>query len=412
MNKLKNLKMRKRIASLSVVAVLFLTVIMLLSMFTQNHLFVFVIYLIAVVTGFTYTRVISFSILGELRNVKEITDEVASGNLSVVIKDEYRTEDEFGDLVNSVDKTLVQLNTYQNYINEIAQVLEGLAKGKMKIELTCTYDGQFSIIKNALTDISVSLNHTLTDIHHSSDLVAEESEKMESASAQLSDGTSDQASSIEELTASIQEITTQVSATANNAVNAKKKMDNMEEIVDINNKKMSELLHAMEEIRGSSNDIVKIIQTIEEIASQTNLLSLNASIEAARAGEMGKGFAVVASEIGRLANQSVEAVKTTSELIDKTINAVEKGVTLADDSAKSSKEVAEVAQNVTTIMDTISDNTQTQSMLLSQFTSAVEQIATVVDVNQTTAIESAQVSESLKKQAYGLKELVGQFELY
>ena len=404
--------MRKRIATLAVIALIFLTTMMLLSMFTQNNLVMFTVYLIASVTGFFYTKVISFSILGELGNVKSVMDEVASGNLSVVIKDEYRTEDEFGDLVNSVDKTLVQLNTYQNYINEIAQILEGLAKGKMKIDLKCAYDGQFSIIKAALLDISTSLNETLADIHQSSGLVAEESEKMQNASALLSDGTSDQASSIEELTASIQEITNQVAATATNAVNAKEKMDNMEEIVDINNHKMSELLDAMSEIRQSSNDIVNIIHTIEEIASQTNLLSLNASIEAARAGEMGKGFAVVASEIGRLANQSVEAVKTTSELIDKTIHAVEKGVTIADDSAHSSKEVAEVAKNVTTIMDTISDNTQTQSMLLSQFTSAVEQIATVVDVNQTTAIESAQISESLKMQAYGLRELVGQFELY
>lgn len=412
LEKLKNIRIRIRVASLATLAVLFMIMMLFVSFVNNNVIFKVVIFAIATCAGFFYTKLISLSILGEIKSLKSIMIEVGEGNLSVIVDDSVKTKDEFGDFAQAMGKTLVQLNTYQSYIDEIADVLNKMAEGKMELELHQAYDGQFMKIKKALKSISTSLNRTLKEINISSDKVANESENMQVAAIQVSNGTTEEAATIEELTASIQEITSQVSANAEGAVDAKSKISNMADTATINNENMKQLLGAMEDIRTSSNEIVNIIQTIEGIASQTNLLSLNASIEAARAGEMGKGFAVVAGEIGNLANQSVNAVKVTSQLIENTIKAVEHGVNITDESAKSSNEVAKVAKEITKIMDNISDSSQAQSELLQQFADAVEQIAIVVDGNKAAATSSAQISEILTKEALHLKQMIDQFELY
>ena len=411
-NRFKNVRIRLRIAFMSFVALMFMLLITIAALLKFSIIFQMIIFLITAVCGFLLTRIISQSILQELAEYKSIMIRVAEGDLSVVITDAMRTEDEFGDLLLTVEKTLAQLHMYQKYIDEIAGVLETLSEGTMKIELKQNYAGDFGVIKDALLKISYSLNTTLTKIDESSDHVAAQSNAMYLSATKLSDGTSEQAGAIEELTASISQIASQVTTTAQNATQAKDKVILMTDTITKSNEKMSSLLSAMEEIKTSSNEIINIIQTIEEIASQTNLLSLNASIEAARAGEAGRGFAVVASEIGNLAGRSVEAVKLTSSLIQNTIVAVDHGVTIADETARSSDSVSAAAGGITTVMDDISNSTQSQSELLQQFSLAVEQIAIVVDSNSGTAAKSADMSDNLKHQAYKLKELVDQFNLY
>ncbi|ABX41433.1 methyl-accepting chemotaxis protein [Lachnoclostridium phytofermentans] len=412
LERLKNVRIRIRIASLSTVAILFLIMMLFLSFMNDKVTLKIVIFIIAAIVGYIYTKLISLSILGEIKSLKSIMIKVAEGDLSVIVEDSIKTKDEFGDFAKAMEKTLIQLNTYQSYIDEVAVVLNKMAEGKMELELHQTYDGQFMVIKKALNSISTSLNSTLKEINTSSDKVAKEAENMQIAATDVSSGTTEEAATIEELTASIQAITSQVSINAEGAVDAKSKISNMADTATMNNENMTHLLGAMEDIRSSSNEIVNIIQTIEGIARQTNLLSLNASIEAARAGEMGKGFAVVATEIGNLANQSVNAVKITSQLIENTIQAVEHGVNLTGESAKSSNEVAIVAKDITKIMDDITDNSQSQSELLQQFADAVEQIAVVVDGNKAAAVSSAQMSEVLTKEAVHLKQMIDQFELY
>lgn len=412
LERLKNVGIRIRIASLSTVAIMFLIMMLFLSFMNDKVILKVVIFIIASIVGYIYTKLVSLSILGEIKNLKSIMIKVAEGDLSVIVEDSIKTKDEFGDFAKAMEKTLIQLNTYQSYIDEIAVVLNKMAEGKMELELHQSYDGQFMVIKKALYGISTSLNSTLKEINTSSDKVAKEAENMQIAATDVSNGTTEEAATIEELTATIQAITSQVSINAEGAVDAKSKISNMADTATINNENMTHLLGAMEDIRSSSNEVVNIIQTIEGIARQTNLLSLNASIEAARAGEMGKGFAVVASEIGNLANKSVNAVKITSQLIENTIQAVEHGVNLTGESAKSSNEVAIVAKDITKIMDDITDNSQSQSELLQQFADAVEQIAVVVDGNKAAAVSSAQMSEVLTKEAVHLKQMIDQFELY
>lgn len=410
--KLKNVAIRKRIALLSAIAMMLLILLLLVSVFTEGFVGVSIVFLLAAVFGYLCTYAISQSIVQEVRSVQDIMNQVAEGNLSITISDEMKTEDEFGTLATAIEKTVSELNRYDAYITDITDNLSRLADGKMQLDLSRSYTGQFSKVKVGLSQISKSLNSTLTKISASSDIVTQEADNMYDSAMHLSDGTADQSSAIEELTASIQEITNQVSNNATGAVDVRNKVVSMSDTVNQNNNKMKELLSAMEDIKASSNEIIKIIQTIENIASQTNLLSLNASIEAARAGEMGKGFAVVAGEIGNLANQSVEAVKVTSTLIENTIHAVEKGSAIADTTAQASNDLADVATDITEIMDNISDGSQSQSDLLHQFSAAVDQIATVVDRNSGDATDSASVSEKLKGEAYDLKNLIHQFELY
>ena len=411
-NRFKNVRIRLRIALMSFAALMFMVLITIAALLKLGVIVQVVIFLITAVCGFLLTRIISQSILQELAKYQSIMVRVADGDLSVTIDESMKTEDEFGDLLLTVEKTLAQLHRYQKYIDEIAGVLETLSEGTMKIELQQQYTGDFSIIKDALYKISSSLNTTLTRIDESADHVAAQSNAMYLSASKLSDGTSEQAGAIEELTASISQISSQVTTTASNAIAAKDKVVIMTDTITKSNEKMSSLLNAMEEIKTSSSEIINIIQTIEEIASQTNLLSLNASIEAARAGEAGRGFAVVASEIGNLAGRSVEAVKLTSSLIQNTIAAVDHGVTIADETARSSDSVSVAAAGITSVMDDISSSTLSQSELLQQFSLAVEQIAVVVDSNSGTAAKSADMSDNLKNQAYQLKELVDQFHLY
>lgn len=409
---LKRSKIRLRIASMSALALLFLILMYSISFISERWIFKLVIFLAAAIAGYLYTRFISFSILTEINNLKTIIIEVGEGNLEAKVDDSVKTKDEFGDFALAMEKTLARLNTYQSYIDEIAEVLTKMAEGNMVLELKQNYDGGFSVIKEALLNISSSLNKTLKNMDKSSDIVASDAENMQAIAVQVLNGASEEAAAIEELTASIDEITNQVAENAQGAVDAKNKAVDMMDGIAVNTNNMNHLLKAMEDIRSSSNEIVNVIQTIEGIANQTNLLSLNASIEAARAGEMGRGFGVVAGEIGSLAAQSVNAVKETSRLIENTIRAVENGVTLANESAKSSKEVADTANSITGIMEDMAISSKAQNELLHQFSGAIEQIAVVAEGNKSIAASSASMSEELAKEAYHLQAMIDEFRLY
>ena len=316
---------------------------------------------------------------------------------------------EIGLMVQAIHSTK---QTLQDYVGDIAKHLGEMAKNNMDIHIDRDYIGDFAPIKCALQTIVSSLNGTLEQITTASHEVSSGAEQVATGAQALSQGATEQASGIQELAATITEISNNVRLSAENAQQADKKVGVVATELNSSNEKMQLMIRAMDEISSSSQEIGKIIKTIEDIAFQTNILALNAAVEAARAGAAGKGFAVVAGEVRNLASKSAEAAKQTSELIEKSIKAVANGTQIADETAQSILSVVGGAQEITVSIAEISRSAQEQSDSISQVTLGVEQISAVVQTNSATAEQSAAASEELASQSQILREQAARFKLY
>ncbi|MCR2047248.1 methyl-accepting chemotaxis protein [Acetatifactor muris] len=318
------------------------------------------------------------------------------------------SNDEIGILAHSFDNTISRL---KNYIGEISSMLEGIAEGDLTARITQEYVGDFAAIRSSLNDILHKFNNTMGQIVRSSESVSGGADQMSAAAGGLSRGAVEQTSAVEELEAAVQEITGRVRQTADNAKQAMEQAGNMEIQLTESDRKMQEMIVAMQEISNSSNEIGKIIKTIEDIAFQTNILALNAAVEAARAGEAGKGFAVVAEEVRSLAGKSAEASKSTAKLITHSISAVEQGTHIADVTAGQLQCVVEGARDIVETFNGIASDAHTQANAVEQVRARITQISEVVQTNSATAQESAATSEELSSQAGLLKQLVRTFRL-
>ncbi len=259
--------------------------------------------------------------------------------------------------------------------------------------------------------IAEKLNDTMMQISQSASQVASGSEQVSNGAQALSQGATQQASSVEELAATINEISDKVNQNADSARQANKKAGSVSAEMNVSNEKMQQMIEAMGDITNCSNEIGKIIKTIEDIAFQTNILALNAAVEAARAGSAGKGFAVVADEVRNLASKSAEASQNTSALIENSLKAVENGTHIADETARSLLQAVNDVSEMTAIIGQISEASSLQADSIAQITMGIDQISSVVQTNSATAQESAAASEELSSQSQLMKSLVGRFKL-
>lgn len=321
---------------------------------------------------------------------------------------QINTNDELETLAQAANRTIHNLSIM---ISDIRDKMKAFSDGNFAQESTTQYVGDLEEIEKSIQVFASNISATLTQINLTADQVSYGSEQVSSGAQMLSQGATEQASSIEELSATIADISMNVKKNAEHTQQADKEINHVEQEVEICNRKMNDMVTAMEEISQTSSEIRKIIKTIEDIAFQTNILALNAAVEAARAGAAGKGFAVVADEVRNLAGKSAEAAKNTTMLIESSIKAVETGNKIADETAQALAGVVQGTSHVVNTVEQISQATIQQSQSIGQVTIGVEQISSVVQNNTATAEESAATSEELSAQAQRLKDLVAMFQL-
>lgn len=324
---------------------------------------------------------------------------------------------EFDVKINDSDigKLAGSLNTTKWYIkkmvDELTYLLTQMSYGNISFTINYEYKGEFAPIKSAFEQILVNLNDSFSRIQKAGTTLYDASEQVSSGSQALAQGTSEQEASIRELSDYVQDISGRVNKNAENAKNVSEISDTATTDLKEGNAEMQKMLAAMKIIDEKSVEIEKIINTIDNIAFQTNILALNAAVEAARAGEAGKGFAVVADEVRNLASKSAEAAQTTSELISSTIEAVSNGTAIADSTAQTIESVMERFSNANSLINEISDSSAQQASMVDQVLSSVGQISAVVQNNAATAEESASASALTAAQAKELQKMVKQFHL-
>ena len=363
---------------------------------------------VALIITILLSTYLTRSITKPLRQLETAADKIVNGNFDISVT--YESKDELGSLTKSFKNMTFILETV---ISDASRLLSEMADGNFDVRTNAEerYVGSLQSLLLSIRKLNKDLSITLGQINQSADQVASGSGQVSNGAQALAQGATEQAASVEELASTITNISYQVKSTADNAMEARSKSNTAGGEAEICNNQMHDMMTAMEEIARSSNEISKIIKTIEDIAFQTNILALNAAVEAARAGEAGKGFAVVAEEVRSLASKSSVASKNTAELIENSVNAVTRGTKLANSTAESLVQVVDHVRSASTKVDEIANAAEEQAGAIEQVTLGVDQISSVVQTNSATAEESAAASQELSEQASMLKNLVAKFKL-
>lgn len=361
------------------------------------------------ILGKMMLKALTENILEPLEQLETAADAISQGNLEIDVT--YESEDELGSLAQSFRKTS---STLKDVIGDINQLLTEFAKGNLdaksnNIEI---YSGDFNEILNKLKEVETGLSQTIYNVKESSDQVSAGADQLAESAQGLAEGATDQAAALEELTASVNEVASHV---AENTESTDRVHDQAKEVAikaDHGTAKMKELIESMKHISDTTNDIQMVIEKIESIASQTNLLSLNASIEAARAGEAGRGFAVVAEQIKELAEESASSAEETRVMLTNSLNQVEIGSGVADETSQFMAEMIEQLDAVVMEVAKIRQVSDRQAESVKQISQAIEQVNGVVQENSATSEQVSATSQELSASAEGLDEMISGFKIH
>lgn len=351
----------------------------------------------ALVVIFFFAR----SLSDPLRKTMHMISEMSMGHLDCRLN--LQREDEIGQMAQEMDRFGESLQ------GEMVVPLQQLAAG----DLTFTVQprDERDVIRGSLKQLGEDLSSMLAQIRGSSDQIAMGASEVADSSQDLSQGATEQASSLEQMASAMNEIGSQTRNNAENAEQARDLSSRSKIAAEKGRQHMDSMLKAMAEINESGQSISKIIKVIDEIAFQTNLLSLNAAVEAARAGKHGKGFAVVADEVRNLAGRSAKAASETAELIEGSVAKAVAGVGIADLAFASLKEILTGVTTEGELVAQIAIASSEQAEGISQVTEGLNQIDKVTQQNTATAEQSAAASEELSGQAIGLQSTLKRFRL-
>ena len=365
---------------------------------------------IAVVTTMI-GKIITNSITEPVKQIDAAVASLRKGELSNVEMLTYESEDELGDTIRNLKEAMGIL---ADYVSEISVEVKAIAQGDLTRNGDDITDflGDFSELKTSLLYILKRFNSTLTEISNLAEQVSSNSSEVENASKSLADGATEQAGVIEELNATIDTVVDMAEDTAKETQNASARVKASANKANEEKEKMNELLTEMEHITEISKEIGNIITDIEDIASQTNLLSLNASIEAARAGEAGKGFAVVADQIGKLAADSAKSAVNTRDLIDKTLVEIEKGNTITRTTADAFNQIITDMESFAELAENTMEKANSQAESLEQIGQGIEQLSGVVQGNAASSEENTAISINLAEGAAKMHDRVNIFKLF
>lgn len=357
----------------------------------------------AIIVALIIARVISRPIV----RVKNLLSALAQGDLSVQLND-TKNKDELGVLQNSA----VSLNRMlSDMLTQSGDVLAKMAAYDLTSEDMREYPGKFNELAASINSIKAILSNMILNIQNSSVNVDGGSKQLAEAASMLSEGTMAQASSLQKLVTDVENVAQNINANSDKTIFVNESLGNLDSEIKDGDQKMQELSNVVRTVEEMSEDIKKIVNTIDGIAFQTNILALNASVEAARAGESGKGFAVVAQEIGTLATKSSDASKKTAELIEKCIKGIESAKEYADITSDSLAKIVSDSNNIANAFDEMSKANEIQAKNANDIRNEIENISQVVQSNTATAQQTAASTEVLSEQAAALKDMTGRFKV-
>lgn len=364
---------------------------------------------LSVVISLIFARFITNSVTRPISQMETVSENLAKGVLDVKVIT-YESEDEVGKLAVNMKQSI---SLVDSIIVDITYIMKEMAKGNLDIKTRQeqAYVGEFRPILLAMREMNNNISQTLREIGEASAQVALGSTQMADSAQSLAGGATEQAGAVEELTATVENVASAAQLSADRAKETSIQVNQSAKKAEGSKEDMEKLKEAMERIDTTSKEIVNIIASIEDIASQTNLLSLNASIEAARAGEAGRGFAVVAGQIGKLAADSAQSAANTRELIVKTLDEIKAGSELTSVAAEAFADIIIEIEDSAKAAEDINGRSMEQYQSLQQISQGIEQISGVVQSNSAAAEETSATSEELAAQAENLKELVARFRL-
>lgn len=363
---------------------------------------------IAIVFAVRLEVVLIRMITKPMTELEQASLKMASGQLDAKVT--YDAEDELGTLAESFRKTG---DVMYHVLNDLNNIVDHFAEGDFSVrsEAKEYYIGAFAELLEKLIVMVARISSTLGNIDDAATQVSVGSEQMAGSAQTIAEGATEQAAAIEQLLATVTNVTEQVVATTKTTEQAHDKAKIIGREASASQNKIKELVQAMDRIQETSHEIENIIATIEEIASQTNLLSLNAAIEAARAGEAGRGFAVVAEEIRKLAENSAQSAVMTRGMIETSLQEVKTGSEIVGETAAAMNNVIKELDDILLAVGTIRSASDAQAASMKDMENGVEQIAEVVQSNSAAAEEFSATSEELSAQAQNLSAMVNKFKL-